>query len=224
VVAIDGPVGAGKSSAARALARRLGYRYVDTGAMYRAVGWRAMRDAISLRDGARLAVLARRLPLRLVTRGRSLRIFVGREDVTRAIRSPAAADASSRVSTHPGVRRALVAKQRAMGKRGGIVMEGRDIGTVVFPRADIKFYLDASPAERARRRWQELHRQGSRVSLRGVQRDIARRDRRDLGRSASPLRAARDAIRVDTTGMSLRAVVDLLKAQVQGRHLPPGGR
>jgi cytidylate kinase len=224
VVAIDGPVGAGKSSAARALARRLGYRYVDTGAMYRAVGWRALREAIPLRDGARLAALARRMPLRFAGRGRALRILLGREDVTRALRSPAAAEASSRVSTHPGVRRALVAAQRAMGGRGGVVMEGRDIGTVVFPRADVKFYLDASPGERAWRRWQELRRQGARVSRPGVQRDVIRRDRRDRRRSTSPLRAARDAIRVDTTGMSLRAVVDLLTEQVQARRLRPSGR
>ncbi len=224
VVAIDGPVGAGKSSAARALARRLGYRYVDTGAMYRAVGWGALREAIPLRDGARLAALARRLPLRFVARGRSLRIFLGRKDVTRAIRSPAAAEASSRVSTHPGVRRALVAKQRALGESGGVVMEGRDIGTVVFPRADVKFYLDASARERARRRWQEWHGQGARVSLRGVERDVIRRDRRDRRRRASPLRAAREAIRVDTTGMSHRAVVDLLTEQVQVRRRRPPGR
>lgn len=224
MVAIDGPVGAGKSSAARALARRLGYQYVDTGAMYRAVGWRALREGMPLWDGVRLAALARRLPLRFVARGRSHRIFLGREDVTRGIRSPPAAEASSRVSTHPGVRRALVARQRAMGGRGGVVMEGRDIGTVVFPRADVKFYLIASPGERARRRWQELRRQGARVSLRGVERDLLRRDRRDRRRRTSPLRAARDAIRVDTTGRSLRAVVDLLMDRVRARRLHPAGR
>ena len=151
IIAIDGHVGAGKSSVARALARRLGYLYIDTGAMYRAVAWRALRERIPLSDGDRLAALARRLRIRLVPQGRSLRVFAGAEDVTQAIRRPETAEASSRVSSHPGVRRALVAEQRAMGARGDVVMEGRDIGTVVFPRADLKVYLDASPEERARR-------------------------------------------------------------------------
>ena len=210
VIAIDGPVGAGKSTAARALARRLGYLYVDTGAMYRAVAWRALREGIPLRDGPRLAALARRLRIRLVPRGRSLRVLAGSEDVTRAIRRPETAEASSRVSVHPGVRRALVATQRAMGARGGVVMEGRDIGTVVFPRADLKIYLDASPDERARRRWDELRAQRPGASLRAVLGDVTRRDRRDRRRRAAPLRPAPGALRLDTTGLSLRAVIDRL--------------
>lgn len=215
MIAIDGPVGAGKSSAARTLARRLGYRYVDTGAMYRAVAWRALRDAVPLADAVRLGVLARRLLIRFVPRHRGPRVFVGRRDVTRAIRSPAVAEASSRVSTHPSVRRALVARQRALGARGGIVMEGRDIGTVVFPRADLKIFLDASPEERARRRWTELRRKGGGASLGGVLREIRRRDRRDQRRPVSPLRPARDAIRLDTTGLTLRGVVGRLVLQVR---------
>ena len=210
VIAVDGPVGAGKSSAARALARRLGYRYVDTGAMYRAVGWRALREGISLSDGRRLAVLARRLPIRFLPRGYGVRVRADREDVTRAVRTPPAAAAASRVSVHPGVRRALVARQRAMGAGGGIVMEGRDIGTVVFPRADLKVYLDASLETRARRRWLELRRGGSHASLRSVVREVGSRDRRDRRRWASPLRAAPGSLRLDTTRLSLPAVVGRL--------------
>jgi len=217
VIAVDGPVGAGKSSAARALARRLGYRYVDTGAMYRAVAWRAIREGIPLSHGARLAGLARRLPIRFVPRGRGQRILAGREDVTRAIRSPAAAEASSRVSTHRGVRRALVARQRSLGASGGVVMEGRDIGTVVFPHADVKVYLDASLEARARRRWAELRRGGSRASLRAVRQEVRRRDRRDRLRRTSPLRPAPGALRLDTTGLGLRAVVGRLAREALAR-------
>jgi cytidylate kinase len=214
---VDGPVGAGKSSAARALARRLGYRYVDTGAMYRAVAWRALQEGIPLADGVRLAGLARRLPIRFVPRGRGLRVWAGREDVTRAIRNPETAEASSLVSTHRGVRRALVARQRALGTSGGVVMEGRDIGTVVFPRADLKVYLDASLEARARRRWVELRRGGRGASLRAVHQEVHRRDRRDRRRRTSPLRAAPGALRLDTTGLSLRAVVARLAREAQAR-------
>ena len=224
VIAIDGPVGAGKSSAARALARRLGYRYIDTGAMYRAVAWGALHEEIPLADGRRLAALARRLPIRFVPRGRAMRVFIGRRDVTRAIRSPAAAEASSRVSTHRGVRRVLVAKQRALGARGGVVMEGRDIGSVVFPRADLKIYLDASAEERARRRWVELVREGTGAALPAVRRDLLRRDRRDRRRHTAPLRVAPGAIRFNTTGLSLRAVVDRLARAARACGAGRGGR
>jgi CMP/dCMP kinase len=220
IIAIDGPVGAGKSSAARALARRLGYLYVDSGAMYRAVAWQALCQRTPLTDEAGLAALARRLPIRLVPRGRGLRVLVGSQDVTRAIRRPETADASSRVSALHGVRRALVAKQRAMGARGGVVMEGRDIGTVVFPRADMKVYLDAALDERARRRWKELRRQGTRRTLRAVRAEVGRRDRRDRRRRASPLRPARGALRLDTTGLSLRSVVERLARAALGRSGP----
>jgi cytidylate kinase len=224
VIAIDGPVGAGKSSAARALARGLAYRYIDTGAMYRAVAWRALRDAIPLTNAARLGALARRLPIRFVPHRRGLRVFVGRQDVTRVIRSPAVAEASSRVSTHPGVRRAMVARQRALGARGGIVMEGRDIGTVVFPRADLKIFLDASPGERARRRWLQLRRKGGDATRGRVLREVLRRDRRDRRRPVSPLRPAQDALRLDTTGLSLRRVVGRLLQQARARLQDGGGR
>ena len=217
IIAIDGPVGAGKSTAARAVARRLGYRYVDTGSMYRAVAWQALRAGIPLTDGARLAVLARRTPIRLVPRGRTLRVFVGARDVTRGIRSPAVAAASSRLSIHPGVRRTLVARQRALGGRGGVVMEGRDIGTVVFPRADLKVYLEASLEARARRRWRELRRGRSRIALRSVREEVASRDRRDSRRRTSPLRPAPGALRLDTTGLSLRAVVGRLVREALAR-------
>ncbi len=218
VIAVDGPVGAGKSSAARALARRLGYRYVDTGAMYRAVALRALQEGIPLTDGRRLGALARRLPIRFLPSRRGLRILAGGADVTRAIRTPEAGQASSQVSVHPSVRRALVARQRALGAAGGIVMEGRDIGTVVFPRAALKVYLDASLAARARRRWREIARAGRRVSLRAVRQEVWRRDRRDRARQASPLRPAPGAVRLDTTTLGLRAVVARLVREARGRE------
>lgn len=199
VIAIDGPVGAGKSTAARRVAEVLGYIYIDSGAMYRALGWKAVQADVDLQDPTRLAELAAATDIR-VTAGRSgPRVLVDGEDVTDALRTPAMDRTSSLVSVVPEVRRRLVAIQRALAKEGGVVMDGRDIGSVVFPGADVKFYLDADPVVRATRRLEDLRRSGVEVTPEVVQTDVARRDERDRQRDASPLRAAADAIRIDST-------------------------
>jgi cytidylate kinase len=208
VVAIDGPVGAGKSTVARALARRLGYRYVDTGAMYRSVAWAATRRGVPLADESAVSALARTLEIEFVPAGDRQRVLVDGADVTEDIRRPEMSDASSVVSAYPAVRDAMVALQRRMGASGDVVMEGRDIGTVVFPDAQTKVYLDASLDERAGRRFRELQGQGQRVRYDDVRRSLEERDRRDSTRAHSPLRVAPGAIVVDSTGMVVPDVVE----------------
>ena len=172
-IAIDGPAGAGKSTLARRLAERLGYLYIDTGAMYRAIALWAKRLGVSWDDAPRLEQLARESRIELASGGR---VFLNGEDVSEAIRDPDISEGASRVSAIPGVRRALVAKQQQMGREASVVMEGRDIGTNVFPETEFKYYLDASPEERAKRRAAE-----------GIQENLADRDRRDSQRAVAPL-------------------------------------
>lgn len=215
VIAIDGPVGAGKSTAARRVAEVLGYIYIDSGAMYRALGWKAVQADVDLQDPTRLAELAAATDIR-VTAGRSgPRVLVDGEDVTDALRTPAMDRASSLVSVVPEVRRRLVAIQRALAKEGGVVMDGRDIGSVVFPGADVKFYLDADPAVRATRRLEDLRRSGVEVTPEVVRTDVARRDERDRQRDASPLRAAADAIRIDSTLLGPEEVVTAMLKEIR---------
>ncbi len=214
VIAIDGPSGAGKGTVARAVARRLGYRHVDTGAMYRAVAWRSLQQQIDLNDES--AVIAVGAGAALEIEGGAVRI--DGYDVTQAIRTPEIDTATSRVARVAGVRQVLVARQRAMGERGGIVMEGRDIGTVVFPDADVKIYLDASPEERARRRANDPAHASSRTSgLAEVATALQQRDHLDRTRAASPLTAAPDAVHIDTTGLSVEEVVEQVMRVVEGR-------
>jgi cytidylate kinase len=215
VVAVDGPAGAGKSSASRALADRLGFAYVDTGAMYRAVGVLARERGIAPDDAGGLAALVRDLEIEFADRGG--RILAGGRDLSEAIRRPEAGEWASRVSAQPAVRDRLVALQRALGRGGGIVMEGRDIGTVVFPDAPVKFYLTADPPARARRRAAELRAQGTPVDEAALAGELAERDRRDAGRAHSPLRAAADAVVIDTTPLPLRAVVDAMERVARER-------
>jgi CMP/dCMP kinase len=196
VVAIDGPSGAGKSTVGRALAARLGYTFLDTGAMYRAVALKALREQVPLDDGAALGALAGRTTIDLDPAGR---VFLDGEDVTAALRTQEVSGASSRISVHPAVRRHLVARQQEMGRRGGIVMDGRDIGTAVFPDADVKFYVDADPAQRAWRRFQELRQAGIEADPETIEREIRARDHADSTRQDSPLTRAPDALLVDTT-------------------------
>jgi CMP/dCMP kinase len=202
-IAIDGPSGAGKGTVARALAIRLGYRHVDSGAMYRAVGWKASHDGMPLDDDARVGELAARAQLAVSADV----VTIDGVDVTKAIRTPAIDRAAAAVARLPRVRAALVERQRAYGKDGGIVMEGRDIGTVVFPRADLKIYLDASPDERARRRAQDPAHSGGPTRVAEVESALTARDESDRTRAASPLYAADDAVRLDTTGRSIDDVV-----------------
>jgi CMP/dCMP kinase len=214
VVAIDGPAGAGKSTASRALAQRLGYGYVDTGAMYRAVAVLAAERGIGLDDDAALGRFVAGLSFELRDGGTAL--TVDGRDVSAAIRRPDAGELASRVSTRPVVRERLVALQRALGTAGGVVMEGRDIGTVVFPDAPVKLYLTAAPAERARRRALELRTRGEQVDEAALADELAARDRRDSGRANSPLRPATDAQIIDTTHLPFDEVVDLMEAAVRG--------
>jgi len=215
VVAVDGPAGAGKSTASRALAQRLGFGYVDTGAMYRAVGVLAAEAAIDLADDGALLALVDGLRFALEDGG--TRLVVNGRDVSDAIRRRDAGELASRVSTRPVVRERLVALQRALGARGGVVMEGRDIGTVVFPDAPLKLYLVADPAERARRRAVDLRARGETVDETALAAEIAARDARDSGRATAPLRPADDAVVLDTTRMSLEAVVARMEALARER-------
>ena len=213
VVAIDGPAGAGKSSTSRALAVRLGYRHVDTGAMYRVVGVLARDAGVAADDDERLGALVDGI----VFEEAGERIVVAGRDLTRAIREGDAGDWASRVSTRPVVRRRLVALQRRIGSAGDVVMEGRDIGTVVFPDAAVKVFLTASARERARRRAAELRDRGEPVDEEALASAIAERDRRDSERTEAPLRPAGDALVLDTTDLGLDAVVTRLVALVRAR-------
>ena len=203
-VAIDGPAGVGKTTTARSLARDLGILYVDTGAMYRAVAVVARRRGVSVDDpeGATGVARSLRVDLEEDAAGNS-RILADGEDLSEAIRTDEASDGASRVSVHAGVRSELVRWQRELAARRGVVMEGRDIGTVVLPDAEAKVFLTASPEERARRRWRELRERGEAAAPEAVLRDIRERDARDQGRDVSPLRPAPDAVVLDCTALDL---------------------
>jgi len=216
VVAIDGPAGAGKSSASRGLAARLGYAHVDTGAMYRAVGVLAAERGIALDDDAALAALVDSLHFAFPEG----RVLVDGRDLSAAIREAAAGELASRVSTRPVVRERLVALQRTLGAGGGVVMEGRDIGTVVFPDAPVKVFLTADPAERARRRAAELRARGEAVDEAALAAEIAARDRRDSARAHSPLRPAADAVVLDTTRLALAEVIEAMDRLARGAGAP----
>jgi cytidylate kinase len=199
VVAIDGPAGAGKSTIARRVAGKLGFVYIDSGAMYRAVALKAMRGGTGLSDAAGLEELARGARIEFEPGGS--RVLLDGEDVSAAIRAPEISPAASKVSVFSGVRRALVEQQRQMGAVASVVMEGRDIGSVVFPDAEVKIYLDAEPAVRAARRVLEMEGKGQTLDAGEVEREIRERDRRDSTRADSPLVRAPDAVYVDTTAM-----------------------
>jgi cytidylate kinase len=215
-IAIDGPSGAGKGTVARALAARLGYQHLDTGAMYRAVAWKAVRSGMRLDDEDALASLAERARLDVGPDG----VRIDDEDVTTAIRTPEIDRAAAAAAKLPRVRAALVTRQRKAAGHGGIVMEGRDIGTVVLPDADVKIYLDASSEERARRRAADpAHGIGRQAGLLDVETELRARDLVDSTRNASPLMPAADAVRLDTTGLSVDETVNrVMKIVDEKRH------
>jgi cytidylate kinase len=222
IIAIDGPSGAGKGTISREVARRLGYRHIDTGAMYRAVAWKALREGVDLTDGPASADAARRA--RIVV-GDGV-VVVDGHDVARAIRTPEIDAAAAAVARQPGVREILIAEQRDMGRAGGVVMEGRDIGTVVFPGADVKIYLDATPEERARRRAHDpAHALSAGSATVGdVATALEARDLSDRTRSTSPLTMAEDAVLLDTTDLSIEQAIEAVLALVRSRETERGGR
>jgi len=214
VIAIDGPSGVGKGTVARAVAAALGFRHVDTGAMYRAVAWRAGQLGVDLDDEAAVVAVARSAALEVD----GSRVVIDGTDVSAAIRTPEVDRATTRVARLPGVREELVARQRALADRGPVVMEGRDIGTVVFPAAAVKIYLDASPEERARRRAHDpAHSAAQTQDLAHIAEAMQRRDENDRTRQASPLCIAADATVVDTTAIPAGQVVAQVLAIVRGR-------
>jgi cytidylate kinase len=219
IIAIDGPSGAGKGTVARAVAGALGYRHVDSGAMYRAVGWKALRSGVRLEEEESVEALARRA----VIDATSAQVTIDGDDVTRAIRTPEIDKAAAAVARLPRVRAVLVDRQRRMREDGGIVMEGRDIGTVVFPDADVKIYLDAVPEERARRRAKDPAHTGVPAAVAEVETLLTQRDEQDRTRTASPLYAAPDAVVIDTTGKGVDDVVREVM-QVVDRKLKENGQ
>lgn len=208
IVAIDGPSGSGKSTVGKAIARRLGYLYIDSGAIYRAIGRKAIDTGTALEDAALVGALARESEVQLVGDPDHLRILLDHSDVTDAIRLPDASRASSVVATIPEVREAVVDKLREMARSGGVVMDGRDIGTKVFPDAQVKAFLDASIEIRARRRFEEERERGREVSIEAVRVELEERDRRDRERTATPLVRADDAVFIDTSEMPLDRVIE----------------
>ncbi len=215
IIAVDGPSGAGKSSSSCLLAERLGYRYVDTGALYRIVGLLALEKRVPADDAERVADLCAHLSLRFLPEANGIRILLGEREITADIRQPEVSQMASKVSAQPLVRHRLLGVQRELGAGGDVVMEGRDIGTVVFPEADVKFYLDASPEVRGRRRYAELRHQGVSTELRTTIQEMAERDQRDSSRAHAPLQRAADAIGIDTTTLSLPEVVSIMVQAVQ---------
>jgi cytidylate kinase len=215
VIAIDGPSGAGKSTTARLLAERLGYIYIDTGAMYRAVGWKAKREGIDPADEKKLADLCRRTEVTIKKDNNDPRFYVDGHDVSSEIRTPEMGLMASAVSKSPAVRARLLTLQRELGRNGGVVMDGRDIGTVVFPDADVKFFLDAGQEERGRRRYLELKAKGMDVDLARITQEITERDRQDSMRSLAPLRRADDAVPIDSTSLDIGGVLERMLSEIE---------
>lgn len=217
IITIDGPSGVGKSSAAKLLAARLGYIYMESGGLYRALGWQALQEGIDPANIAAINDLCARIQISVRNVEGQSKILIGQKDVTDELKTPALDLISSKISGIPIVRQRLLDLQRQVGAKGGIVIEGRDIGTVVFPDAHIKFYLDAAVETRARRRYEELNKRGHNTNVAMVQEEIQARDLRDMKRQVAPLKMPDDAIYLDTTHLTLDQVVDRMMGAIQGK-------
>ena len=213
-IAIDGPAGAGKSTVAKAIAKQLGLFYVDTGAMYRAIAYKALRLNIPLDQEQTVVAMARETEIQL-DHSEARKVYCDGEDVTEAIRNPEISRSVSVVAAYPKVRERLVELQRCEAERGGVVMDGRDIGTYVLPQANLKIFLTASLGERAKRRWLELERSGKKLAIEEVEIDMEKRDRLDVEREVSPLVPASDAIILDTTGLTVEDIVGRILALIK---------
>jgi len=215
IITIDGPAGAGKTTIAKMVSRRLGYDYIDTGAMYRAIGWKTIREKIDLKAKRDVIRMVRNTRVELKKKAGTIRVLLDGKDVTNKIRSKRSAEAASILGTMPEVREQLVKIQKRVGSSGGIVVEGRDIGTVVFPQANYKFYLDASIKERALRKYRELRARGQREKLAQLEEAIRSRDERDRNRRVAPLKIPPDALLIDSTHMSRKEVVDFILTRIE---------
>lgn len=218
IVAIDGPAGAGKSTVAKRLAKELGYTYMDTGAMYRAFAWKVMKEGIDLSDEKKLERVLQDTSIELLEQDGRSSVLLNGVDVTDRIRTPELSQLASRVSTSKIVRERMVELQRDMGSHGGVVAEGRDIGTVVFPNAEVKVFLDASSGERARRRFEELRSQGREVTVEETLEEMEQRDRRDRERDVAPLRKAEDAVVIDSTQAGVDGVVGRIMQEIKRKQ------
>ena len=219
IVAIDGPSGAGKSTLAKRLAKELGFTYMDTGAMYRALAWKVLRDKTDIANEQELQQLLAQTKIDLSEANGQAYVFLDGIDVTELIRVPEVSQMASKVSTLKPVRRRMLELQQTMGTRGGVVAEGRDIGTVVFPRAEVKIYLDASAAERARRRFEELRKMGKRVTFEETLTELEERDKRDTERDLAPLRKAGDAVIIDSSSLSADTVAKSVMEEIRKKSL-----
>jgi cytidylate kinase len=215
IIAIDGPAGSGKSTASRLLARRLNYLYLDTGAMYRAVALQAKREGVDLKDREKISRLCRDLDLHFKTLDGATRLSLGAEDISAAIRSPEMDMLSSAISAIKEVREAMTLLQRKMAEQGGVGAEGRDMGTVVFPGADYKFFVNADPGVRADRRYRERLERGESVSREEVEQELKKRDDQDMTRALAPLVPAKDAIIIDTTTLTVEEVVEKMARTIE---------
>ena len=218
IIAIDGPSGAGKSTLSKALAARLAYLHIDTGAMYRSVALQARRQQVDCTDERALDQLCADLKIGFAPGDNGQRVLLNGQDVTTRIRTPEISRLTPGVAASPAVRRAMLAQQRRLGEGGGVVLEGRDIGTVVFPDADVKFFLQATAEERGRRRYQELCQQGTRVDLQQTIDDVIARDRADADREQAPLRQAADAVVIDSTSLTIEQVLQRMLEVIDGKR------
>ncbi|MCF6157160.1 MAG: (d)CMP kinase [wastewater metagenome] len=215
IIAIDGPAGSGKSTIARMLSKRLGFKYLDTGAMYRALTWKAMQKGVNLEDEDRLCRLADQTEIELQYKDGNLSVYVDGVDVTQEIRLPSITNNVHYISDARGIRQRMVKLQQGLAEREDVVAEGRDTGTVVFPDAEKKFFLDADVEERARRRYREFESSDKEISYKNVIRDIEIRDRRDTTRDNSPLKIGEDAIYIDTTDLTIEEVLNRMLKEIE---------